>query len=96
MADVTIRMRPNGPLVVEGVVTVVGDDLFQVLGSQRLCVVTEDLLGASRRCHGPPPSYRRGQPDVSISTEDKARHKGVIPRGRCRTGIPDQAIGSAP
>jgi hypothetical protein len=38
----------------DGVFTVVGDDLFEVLGSQRLCVVAEDP-GASHRCHGPPP-----------------------------------------
>jgi len=29
----------------DGVVAVVGDDLIQVLGSQRLRVVVEDLLG---------------------------------------------------
>jgi hypothetical protein len=39
----------------DSVVAVVGDDLLQVLGAQRLRVVVEDLLRASRRCHVPPP-----------------------------------------
>jgi hypothetical protein len=59
----------------DGVVAVVGDDLLQVLGSQRLRVMAENLLRASHRCHGPPPLYRRGQPDVLISPEDTPAHK---------------------
>ena len=41
----------------DGVVAVVGDDLLQVLGAQRLRVVVEDLLGAARRCHAAPREF---------------------------------------
>jgi hypothetical protein len=70
------RWTPAGPDE-DGVVAVVGDDLLQVLGAQRLRVVVDDLLRALRRCHPAASSpYRRGRPDLLISTEDKAARKG--------------------
>jgi hypothetical protein len=40
-------------------------------------------------------SYRRGQPDMLISAEDKATHKERFLAVGVRTGIPDQAAGTA-
>jgi hypothetical protein len=59
----------------DGVVAVVGDDLVQVLGSQRLRVVVEDLLGASRRCHLAPPFGHGCQPSSPISADASAADK---------------------
>ena len=59
----------------DGVVAVVGDDLLQVLGAERLRVVVEDRLGLRVAAMGRLLSLRRGQPYQLISTDDKAAHK---------------------
>src|SRR4029450_3326760 len=51
LADAVLAAEHAGLGDEDGVVAVVGDDLLQVLGAQRLRVVVEALLGASRRCH---------------------------------------------
>jgi hypothetical protein len=77
LADAVLATLDAGRGDEDGVVAVVGDDLLQVLGGQRLRVVVEDLLGARVAAMRPPPlPYRRGRPDLLISTEDKAAHKG--------------------
>ena len=48
LADAVLAAEHAGWGDEDSVVAVVGDDLVQVLGSQRLRVVVEDLLGASR------------------------------------------------
>jgi hypothetical protein len=55
LADAVLAALDAGRGNEDGIVAVVGDDLLRILGAQRLGVVAEDLLGASRRCHGPPP-----------------------------------------
>jgi hypothetical protein len=61
----------------DGVVAVVGDDLVEILGAQRLCVVAEDLLGAARRCHATA-SLPLAVTDLLISAEDKTAHKDRV------------------
>src|SRR5215211_5653771 len=66
----------------DGVVAVVGDDLLQVLGAQRLRVVVDALLGASRRCHAaassPLPTRPARPADLN---RGQGSAQGAIPRG---------------
>jgi hypothetical protein len=67
-----------------------------VLGFQRLQVVTEGLLGHSASLPWAASSPgQRGQPDSSISTEDKAAHKRIPDDG---VGLrkPDKRLVPAP